>query len=194
MTAHHTESIPSSTEIALESRARAGDRAAASALLARHRERLVHFCRRYVGSEVAAEDAAQDVLTKMLALEAWPQGSLRAWLYRVARNHCLNSVRDGRHARAMVDGLARASELLSPRTGPRTAAVRLEDSDRLWQAIASLSKEHAEVLFLRYFDELSRDEIASVLDVDASIVKSRLARARQELADRIERQQRDTSS
>ena len=71
-------------------------------------------------------------------------------------------------------------------------AIELTDEDsrmvaELRRQIAGLSRPHAEVLMLFYFEGLSRSEIAAVVDVSESVVKSRLHEARQELRERVEK-------
>ncbi|MBK8979657.1 MAG: RNA polymerase sigma factor [Planctomycetes bacterium] len=168
----------------LAERARRGDQGAKADLLAAYRQRLVRFCHGYLGRSEDAEDAAQDVLAKLLAAP-WPQGKFRPWLFCVARNHCLNLERRVRGSPVDYRGAFTTSHLPSPHTGPATALGRHERDRRLAEAMQSLSRQHSEVLFLRYFEELERDEIAAVLGVTAAAVKSRLAHARRELFRRL---------
>src|SRR3954468_931131 len=96
------------TEATLE-RARAGDEAAFRELTEPHRRELQVHCYRILGSLQDAEDLVQEALLGgWSGLEACEgRASVRAWLYRIATNRCLNAVRDrGRRPRAvppMVD-------------------------------------------------------------------------------------------
>lgn len=171
----------------VEHRARSGDRHAIAQMLEEYRPRLVGLCRGYLRHAHDAEDAAQDVSAKLLTMMTagpGPEGSLRAWLYSVARNHCLNLLRRDRIS--PIDNIAVASsQYLSQRTGPATGAARAEHRLRLHLAMASLAPELAEVLFLRYFESLKRSEIATILGISDSSVKWRLNKARSELGKRI---------
>ena len=76
-------------------RARAGDGDAFEALLEPHRRELLVHCYRILGSLQDAEDVLQEVLmSAWRALERFDGRSLRAWLYRIATNRCLNFLRD----------------------------------------------------------------------------------------------------
>lgn len=169
-------------------RARVGDRLAVEALCKRYRAPLVRFCFRYLRSRDAAEDVAQDVLTRIVVDERWPDSSFRAWMYRVARNCCINHGRSAREAPIEFGSRLGESKLASPRTGPGTAADQREREAALREALAAIPPSLAEVLTLRYFQDLTRREIAEVLDLSETGVKERLVQARQELARKLERE------
>ena len=171
-----TPGKPSSPSIdgtpALVLRLRAGDSQAAELLQKEYREVIVRFCWGYLGQMEEAEDAFQDVCCKVLGATQVPD-QFRPWLYRIARNHCLN-LRRGKATRR-EDGPAPAtSRLRDALTGQLTRMVKAEQRSQLAEAVASLSEEQGEALRLRYVEELSRSEIAEVLDIPESVVKSRL--------------------
>lgn len=152
----------------------AGDPDAGPALIEAHREAIVRFAFRYLGDAAAAEDAAQEVFVKALGARNAPE-SVRPWLYRIARNHCLNVLRR-RRVRAEV---AMPSEAPFARSGAGhlTRLVASEDAEEVRRRVQELSEEHREVLELRYGEGLGRGEIAEVLDLAPSTVKSRLYEA-----------------
>lgn len=161
-------------EAQLEARAREGDRRACGRLLDLVRDELVRFCYRYLGNLDEAEDAVQDVLAAMVD-RAWPAGNYRAYLFRAARNRCLDLAKPRRGGQ--VGSFVLDSRLQSPNTGPRTAALRKEEQEQLQQHFAALSRNHAEILALRYLDGMPRREIAKILEIPPSLVKSRLREA-----------------
>jgi len=180
VTRSYEEEPPGSVDSALEERARDGEPAARSELLTLSRGSLVAFCERYTSSLETAEDAAHDTLLAVSRSEAWPQGSFRAWLFRSARNRCLDL------ARRRPDGHAGAGAMTSygpPRTGPGTAAARAEQHELLRVHLDRISPAKAEVIVLRYFEGLSRNEIAVVLGISEALVRSRLSAGRKELAE-----------
>lgn len=164
----------------LEQRCLAGDRAAAAELLTRCRSDLVGYCYRYLGNVDDAEDAVQDVATA-LTTAGTPKTSARAWLFRVARNRCLNQIKRRKDGRVGIGTFFADSQLPSPRTGPGTAIVRQELSEELRWHLLRLPPEQAEVLSLRYLDGMSRKEVAEVLELPESVVKSRIFHAVHEL-------------
>lgn len=165
----------------LVERLRAGD-AEAGALLNRvYREALVRFCWGYLGSLDQAEDAVQDICFKALSASEVPD-RFRSWLYRIARNHCVNLLRD-RATRKDDRRLPSASAPADTLTGHLTRLVKDEARSKLLELVASLSDAQREVLRLRYVEDLSRSEIAEVLGVSESVVKSRLFEGLKRLRD-----------
>jgi RNA polymerase sigma-70 factor (ECF subfamily) len=162
-------------EVELLRRARAGDGEAAQRLLERHRDALRRFCRGYLAGDDAVDDAMQEILVKLLAARNAPE-RLRPWLYRVARNHCLNAAR-GRRRRRDAASIASDAELAASATGPLTALQRAERREELARRLDRLTEAERELLRLRYEEDLPREEIAEVLGVSASLVKSRLYEA-----------------
>jgi RNA polymerase sigma factor (sigma-70 family) len=171
-------------------RVRGGDAQATQAFLHSYRAALERFARGYLRSREDAEDAVQDVLTKLLGLAQLPDAP-RAWIYRVTRNHCLNlarqSARRGAAARADVD------ELVAHATGPATHGERADEAQAFARKLAGLPELEREALRLRYVEELSRAEIAAVLDVPAASVKTWLFAGLQRLRTRDERHRSSSS-
>src|SRR6185436_18381096 len=137
-----------------------------------HRPALVRFCEGYLGRRDEAEDAAQDVLAKALASRE-TIADLTTWLRHVARNHCLNVLRSRRRRR---DGERLPSDppFAASLRGPLTRLAGKEHQESLSLALASLTDDQREALWLRYGENLDRDEIAKILGIPDSIVKSRL--------------------
>lgn len=168
------ESAPPSddTARAIVARLRDGDAQAAELLQREYREAIVRFCWGYLGQLEEAEDAFQDVCCKVLGATQVPD-QFRPWLYRIARNHCLN-LRRARATRREDGPVPATSRLRDALTGQLTRMVKAEQRSRLTEAVESLSEEQGEALRLRYVEELSRSEIAAVLEIPESVVKSRL--------------------
>jgi len=133
---------------------------------------LMRFCFRYLGSREEAEDVVQEVFLKVLRRHDAPE-NFRAWIYKVARNRCLD-VKRAKGRRGEDQDLASASRVDADLTGCLTRLVRREQRAHLQRALATLSENHREVLHLRYAEDLSREEIAEVLDLPEKVVKSRL--------------------
>jgi RNA polymerase sigma factor (sigma-70 family) len=159
---------------------RAGDVRAFDALFSRYRPRLLAFCRGMVGSTEDAEDVLQEVFASahraMLADDR--EIAVKPWLYRIARNRCLNHLR-----RPTIE----ASEELDsePHQNGTSTADRAERRDELrglLEAIGDLPETQRSALLLREIEALSYEGIARTLNTTVPAVKSLLVRARMSLA------------
>jgi RNA polymerase sigma-70 factor (ECF subfamily) len=147
-----------------------------------HRDRLLRFCRGYLEDAEAAADAVQETFRRYLAqaAEGRPAREPRAWLLAAARNLCLNELR-ARRRRRDREPLPTSFDAPAAWTGPLTRLLRAERAEDAARRVAALSEEERELLRLRYFDELSRAEIAALLGLAESVVKSRLFEAIEKL-------------
>ncbi len=162
---------------------RAGDEDAGALLDQLYREPIQRFCFGYLRSEAEAEDAVQEVFVKVLRSDVVPD-DFRAWLYKIARNHCLNAVRD-RGRRKDGQALPDRSMAGAFSRGPLSMFADAEDLDRVAAMLEALAEPYREVLRLRYADGLSRKEMAEVLELPESVVKSRLFEGMKMLRERL---------
>ena len=138
-----------------------------------YRERLVRFCWGYLGRMDEAEDAVQDICCRVLSAKGIPD-AFRPWLYKIARNQCYTLLRRRTQRRQEGHVLPPTSHIHELLTGQLTRLVQDEQRSRVDELVRSLSEEQQEVLRLRYVEDLSRAEIAAVLEISESVVKSRL--------------------
>ena len=164
----------------------AGEPEAAAALDRRHRAALVRFAGSYLRDHALAEDVAQEALARLFE-EAESPRQPRAWLLRATRNLCLNR---RRAAGRRVDDQSWQSgwDPARTRTGPLSRLVRSEDDRQLRELLGRLPEPTSELLRLRYAEGLSRGEIAEVLELSPSVVKSRLFEGMQRLREWAERE------
>ena len=139
-----------------------------AAELARWRAPLVRFARGYLALR-EAEDGVQEVLARALASDELVDP--RAWLYRSLRNHCLD-LRRVRARRPDATPLASTLEPCADATRVLSRLVRAEEQAEVGRWLARLPDMEREALLLRYVEELSREEIARVLDVPPATVKT----------------------
>jgi RNA polymerase sigma-70 factor (ECF subfamily) len=151
---------------------RSGDSLAGRLLNRLYRERMIRFCWGYLGSVEESEDAVQDIFCKVLAANGVPD-KFRPWLYKIARNHCLN-LRRAKGRRLDNHALPPSSALDAGARGNLAGMIDDERRQRLSHLVEALPAIHREVLKLRYTEDLSRAEIAEVLGIPESVVKSRL--------------------
>ena len=151
---------------------RNGDSDAAAQLDKLYRQSIVRFAFSYLRDAEDAEDATQEVFAKVLTAREVPD-DFRAWIYRIARNHCLNVIRS-RGRKRDDQYLASNASIAASLTGNLTRMIHEEAQALVIQALEQLPESQREVLLLRYTENLSREEIASIVDEPVSIVKSRL--------------------
>lgn len=158
-----------------------GDGAALEALLARHVDRVYAVCRRVLANHDDALDAAQDaLLTVSRRIDRYDrQARFTTWLYRVATNAAIDEAR--RRNRRPI-----ASDALPDATGTDRAVEDLvADRIDVDAALAGLAPEFRAAVALRDLADLDYAEIAAVLDIPPGTVRSRIARGRSALADRL---------
>jgi RNA polymerase sigma factor (sigma-70 family) len=142
----------------------------------RYRQRLFAYTRQMLGSSRSdAEDVLQDVFLRAygaLRNDNRPV-TLRAWLYRVAHNRCID------HLRRPVPQPAEIYELSrTPAHDPQAETVRREDLRRLVQDVQRLPEQQRSALLMRELDGLTYAELADALDTSVPAIKSLLVRAR----------------
>ena len=168
------------TEAGLIQQAKNGDRNAFGELVRRHYRGVVTVVYRMCGDAGLAEDAAQEAF-----IRAWvklpsyqPEGKLCNWLYRIAINAALDTLRSKPEER-LEEKEAQMTD--DEKANPEAALIEREKSALLQQAVKSLPEAARAVLVLREYGGLSYQEIASVLEVPVGTVMSRLNYARNRL-------------
>ena len=163
---------------------RRGNQGAFEVLVKRYEARLLAFCRSMLGSTEDAEDVLQEVFAAAYRAICADDRAIntRPWLYRIARNRCLNHLRAPRHA-------GQDSMDIFERDGGTTTAEtveRREDFRVIVKDVQSLPETQRTALLLREMEALSYDQIAIAMDTTVPAVKSLLVRARVSLAEAAE--------
>lgn len=157
-----------------------GDASAFEPLVARYERALFAVALRLVGNYEDARDVTQNAFIRAYEhLDSFdPERRFFSWVYRIAVNESLN-LRRGRRPQEVlgtwIQGAGGQTEAIEAIAAHETAA-------RVEQALGQLSDEYREVVVLRYFAELSYEEISHTVGVPEKTVKSRLFSARQRLA------------
>lgn len=152
-----------------------GDPGAFETLVRRYQGILYTVAFRLTANREDAKDVAQNTFVRAYEhLDSYdPNRKFFSWIYRIAVNESLNYRRT-----------QRAHEPLDPAVEARATAdpvERVEAAERLQAALMSLSPEYREVVVMRYFAELSYEEIGEAVGIPEKTVKSRLFSARQRL-------------
>ncbi|MEN0066088.1 MAG: sigma-70 family RNA polymerase sigma factor [Myxococcota bacterium] len=170
-----------------------GDREAYAEIVRRYQHRVFTLCVRWMGDRQVAEEVAQDVFLALYKSLSKFRGDaqLSTWVYRVVINHCKNRrmYRRRRHMdrhegleapKGDDDGPIRQI----PDEGPGTdAPLFASEAEELVQSgLQQLDEEQRQIIVLRDVQDLSYEEISSILNLPRGTVKSRLHRARAQLA------------
>lgn len=160
--------------------------AAIDLVVRRYGERLVLHAWYILKDTNEARDVVQEVFIKAMREPRLFDADFRiqAWLYRVTRNLCFNLVRDRRRRETILAGSVRVSSEGPP--DPLALVFQGEQQAELLQAVEQLSEDHRDILLLRYYDDLSYQEIADHLGIKLGTVMSRLSRARDRLLEVVD--------
>jgi RNA polymerase sigma factor (sigma-70 family) len=166
---------------------RSGNAGAFETIVDRYQGRLLGFCRQMLGSTEDAEDVLQEVFVNayraMLGDER--EINLRPWLYRIARNRCLNHLR-----KPTAD--AQESMDMVPMVDAASTAEKVHNREEFRQLLTDVSKlpeTQRSALLLREMDAMSYEEIAQAMETSVPSVKSLLVRARISLAEACQARQ-----
>jgi len=165
-----------------------GDEASFELLLQRYRRPLCHFLNRMVRDAAHAEDLAQEVFLRVYRArrEYEPSAKFTTWLFRIATNLALNSLRDTRHRQSEVsldaptEGQDGSEMTPDVPDGAPVVEQQLVERDRVAvvrRAIFALPEKQRAAVLLHKYQELDYDEIARILGCSVSALKSLLFRA-----------------
>jgi RNA polymerase sigma-70 factor (ECF subfamily) len=172
-------------EIEWMRRIREGDMEAFRLLVETHQSRIVGTISKMLGSDVEAEDLAQQVFIRVWrsAPRYKPTAKFTTWLFRITRNLVFNEMRRKRHFVDHIDDLAEPVE--RKERAPDQVLLEEELQTAIQDAISKLPDAQRLAIVLRRYEELPYEEIAKVMGTTVPAVKSILFRARAELRERL---------
>ncbi len=155
-----------------------GDEFAFVALYNRYKGPVYAFCVKMLLDRVAAEDVLQETFVRVYENRErlTRPGSFKAWLFTIARNQCLNQLRQQGRQVPLGD-----TEPPARGETPFSQLMKSEQVDLVNEYLGHLKPEYREVIVLREYQNLSYEEIAAVTRNTVSSVKSRLFKARRKL-------------
>jgi RNA polymerase sigma-70 factor (ECF subfamily) len=167
-------------EADLKALAETDPRMAMDMVTRKFRDRLFYHALGITKDWEEAYDVVQEVFIRAMREQRLftPEFRIKAWLFRVTSNLCFNLVRDRKRRGAILETFP-PPDRAKPDQLDRV--FKGERRDEVLAAIDVMTRDHREILMLRYYDDLSYAEIASVLEVKLGTVMSRLSRARTRL-------------
>lgn len=174
-------------------KAAAGSAEAFEQLVLTYQTPIYNLCLRMTGNPEDAADMTQESFLKAWrSLEGFHfESAFSTWLYRLASNTCLDFLRSVKRRKQFsltmedADGETQLLDLPDPAPTPEASLLSAEESALLAAAMRQLDPEQQRILTLRVVNDLSYTEIAAVLDIKEGTVKSRLARARENLRKKL---------
>ncbi|MGA7381588.1 MAG: sigma-70 family RNA polymerase sigma factor, partial [Terriglobales bacterium] len=161
--------------------ARGHDGEALGEIYRRYVRRVFGLCRYMLDSRESAEDATSEVFLKLQrSIESYDRSiPFHRWLLRVAGNQCIDALRRrqrGRKVIVEVEGGAAVIEAASSEPSPLGAVISKEERTKVRDTIARLPDNYRVPLVLRYYSELSYDEIAQQLELERNHVAALIFR------------------
>jgi RNA polymerase sigma-70 factor (ECF subfamily) len=199
MSSGHTSSVMAlrDPDIRLMLRVRDDDAAAFSELVERFQHRLVGVMHHIVGNADEAEDLAQEVFLRVYRTRKkyTPKAKFSTWLFTIANNLALNSIRDKRR-RPVMPLEVRDSGPLGPRPTENLAPTRDEPpthnlqqqelAEIIRNALEGLNERQRMAIVLNKFEDMNYADIADVMGLSTKAIKSLLSRARMKLREALQ--------
>jgi RNA polymerase sigma-70 factor (ECF subfamily) len=164
----------------------AKDQSAVTELFERYQVRVFRFIQRLVRNEAVSEELANEVF-----LEIWRsagrfsgKSQVATWMLAIARNKAISHLRR-RREESIEDYEHAARKMEDSQDRPDVAAIKGDKATILRQCINRLSAEHREVLDLVYYHEHTTGEVAEIIGIPVSTVKTRMFHARKILSESL---------
>lgn len=165
-------------------KAQKGDQNAFARLVEAYQAPIYNLAYRLLGNPTEAEDAAQEVFirayTKLDTCD--PQRRFSSWILSIAAHYCVDRLRRRKGDWASLEDEAASFSLTDRQPRPEEVALQREQSAIIQDLLQRLPPSYRLVVTLRYWYDLSYEEIAAMTQSTESAVKSRLHRARQMMA------------
>ena len=173
----------------LARRAGQGDQEAFAELVRRYEKQIFSLAYRLCGDYDEAADLAQEAFLRIYRMldRFDPEKKFFSWMYRVAHNSCINALNK---RPANVIPVERTEEYMAEDTAntadePEQNYLNREVRSQIDAAIASLPENYRQVIYLRYIEDLSYQQISEMLNLPVSTVETRLFRGKKQLQKKL---------
>jgi len=167
--------------------ARQGDKAAFGKLIEAYQIPVYNLAYRMLNNSGEAEEAAQEAFIRAYTrLETYkPAHKFSTWMLSITSNYCIDIIRKRRALLLSIDEpLPPHPALMSDKTkGPEPQLLMGEQQELVQSLLQELAPDYRQAVVLRYWYDMSYEEIAEMMDTTVSAIKSRLFRARRQLAE-----------
>jgi RNA polymerase sigma factor (sigma-70 family) len=181
-------------------RAKVGDQKAYAELMHRYKDSIYFMVLKMVNNKDDAMDITVTTFAKAFEnLEKYrPDYAFSTWLFKIATNGSIDFIRKKKIQTTSLDGFRdsddRVFEIKSDVLNPEETSIKKQQTEQLKEIIDSLPLRYKKLIILRYFDELSYDEIAAYMDLPLGTVKAQLFRGRDLLSNILKRRKKNSGS
>jgi len=184
------------------SRAKEGDQKAYAELMQRYKDSIYFMALKMVNNKDDAMDLTVETFGKAFENlgKYKPDFAFSTWLFRIATNNCIDFIRKKRlnvvslNSLTDQDGEERQFEIRSENLNPEETSIKKQENEKLKNIVEQLPSRYRTLIILRYFEEQSYEEIAQQLDLPLGTVKAQLFRARDLLANVMNRKKNNLRS
>lgn len=168
--------------------ARQGNQEAFAKLVEAYQVPVYNLAYRMLGSTAEAEDATQETFLRVYTrFDTYdPARKLSSWILSIASHHCVDRLRRRRESTVSMEEIMAWRWVPDEKPRPEERVVTREKSREMRRILDALPAQYRLVIVLRYWYDMSYEEIADVTESTVSAVKSRLHRARQVVASMLE--------
>lgn len=185
-----SESVPTvhsaetQEDVALVRRTLTGDQQAFAALVEKYKDSVFNVAYRMLGNPSEAEDVAQEAFVRAYTQLHTYKDTHRfsTWLLSIASHLSIDQLRRRRFLALPLENVPFLEWIADAGVGPEESALAVEASDEMQRVLSVLPAKYRAVLILRYWHDLSYEEIAEALHLTPPLVKARLHRARELVA------------
>jgi RNA polymerase sigma factor (sigma-70 family) len=194
---HFTENAKNDFQLVVK--AREGDQKAYASLMQRYKDSIYFMALKMVNNKEDAMDLTVETFAKAFdKLDKYqPDFAFSTWLFRVATNNCIDFIRKKKlntmslHGMVDDDGDERPMQIKTDDLNPEEFSIKKQQTQELKALVESLPQRYRNLITLRYFDELSYEEISTQLSLPLGTVKAQLFRAKYLLGNIINRRNRN---
>jgi len=168
-------------------KAASGDEEAFSRLVEAYQRPVYNLAYRMLGNGAEAEDAAQETFLRVYKrLDTYdPKRKFSSWILSIASHHCIDRLRRRRGDPLSTQEIKGSRWIPDPKPKPEERSLANERDAEIRALLEELPTQYRLVIVLRYWQDLSYDDMAQITGATVSAVKSRLHRARKMMASKV---------
>ena len=186
----------------LVAKAKEGDQKAYAEIMQRYKDSIYFMALKMVNNKDDAMDLTVDTCAKSFEnLDKYnPEYAFSTWLFRIATNNSIDFIRKKRLNVISLDTLFEEEgndkylQVRAEGLNPEEISIRKQESEKLKNMVEQLPLRYRTLIILRYYDELSYEEIAQQIDIPLGTVKAQLFRARDLMANILNRKKKNLRS